>query len=248
MGARSQFITATTAFAALAVALAVAFAVATSSKKRAKRTMPDVLWIHGLGDTGAGWEGAFGPLANKANFHHPTAPTQGVTFSGGERMTSWFDIVTWPIGLDEPEGPEGIDDDAVKAIHAKLDAMENSEKTILGGFSQGGTVAILAGLSYPKKLAGIVSISGWCAYRETMAEKVNEANKATPILLSVGKGDPIVTFPLTKKSGELLQSIQIAATGEDNVHVIHANRAGHPPGPSEMQAAGAFIMSQLGLS
>ena len=57
-----------------------------------------------------------------------------------------------------------------------------------------------------------------------------------------------VTFPLTKKSGELLQSIQIAATGEDNVHVIHANRAGHPPGPSEMQAAGAFIMSQLGLS
>ena len=29
-----------------------------------------------------------------------------------------------------------------------------------------------------------------------MAEKVSEANKATPILLSVGKGDPIVTFPL----------------------------------------------------
>ena len=24
---------------------------------------PAVLWLHGLGDTGAGWQGAFGPLA-----------------------------------------------------------------------------------------------------------------------------------------------------------------------------------------
>ena len=33
---------------------------------------PAVLWLHGLGDTGAGWQGAFGPLATAATFHHPT--------------------------------------------------------------------------------------------------------------------------------------------------------------------------------
>ena len=208
---------------------------------------PAVLWLHGLGDTGAGWKGAFGPLAKQADFHHPTAPEQPVTspVHQGEVMTSWFDIQGWPLGLSEPEGPPGIEE-TVTVIHQKLDSIAESgvphDKIVLGGFSQGGAVSILAGLTYPKRLAGIVAISGWCVYREQLAERVHEANRHTPIFLSVGIGDPIVTFPLTKASGELLQK-----TLGDHVIANHADRPMHPPEHGELMGAAQFIKAQLGI-
>ena len=64
---------------------------------------PAVLWLHGLGDTGAGWQGAFGPLAAAATFHHPTAPTAPVTINGGMQSTSWMDLKSFPVDLSEPE-------------------------------------------------------------------------------------------------------------------------------------------------
>ncbi len=58
---------------------------------------------------------------------------------GGGRCTSWFDIVTWPVGLAEPEGPTGIDD-TVKRVHKMLEEIEAdgipSNRILIGGFSQ----------------------------------------------------------------------------------------------------------------
>lgn len=207
---------------------------------------PAVLWLHGLGDTGSGWKGAFGPLTTAATFFHPDAPVQAVNspVHQGEVMTSWFDILTWPIGIKEPEGPAGIEE-TVKRIHAQLDEIEASgvptSKIVLGGFSQGGTASILAGLTYPKRLAGIVSISGWGAYRESLHEKVVDANKATPLFYSAGVGDPIVTHPLTKRTGEVLEKICSEAS------VSFAKRSMHPPDQGEMMAAASFIAACLEL-
>ena len=202
-----------------------------------------VLWLHGLGDTGAGWEGAFGALAKKFKFHHPDAPVQEVSIEAGAKMTSWFDIVVWPLGLSEPEGPTGIDA-SVARVHAMLDDIEKSgtptDRIVLGGFSQGGTLSLLAGLTYPKKLAGVASISGWCAYRADLPAKVHAANKELPVHFSVGTGDPIVTYPLGKASGELLQAIL-----GDNLSNNAVNRGMHQPDRSEMQAVSQFIEACL---
>ena len=128
--------------------------------------------------------------------------------------------------------------------HSQLKELEDSgvpsSQIVIGGFSQGGNLAILAGLSYPRKLAGICSISGWGAYRENLASHVNEANKETPLHYSVGVGDPIVTFPLTKQTGEALQKVL-----GDHVRISHVERAMHPPGQEEMMAAAAFIGEAL---
>ena len=170
-----------------------------------------------------------------------------MTIQGGEKMTSWFDIELWPVGLNEPDGPTGMDV-TVQLIHKTLDEIVAggvpSEKIILGGFSQGGCSSILAGLTYPKKLAGIVAISGWVAYREgnSMASRVHSANKETPMFFTAGTGDPIVVHPLTKRSGEILETIL-----GDHVTVNHANRQGHPPNTPEMQLASQFISDKLEL-
>lgn len=205
-----------------------------------------VIWLHGLGDTGAGWSGNFGRVSDEVpgvRFFHPTAPQQMVTINPGQPTTSWFDLKTWPIGLAEPEGPAGMDE-TVKMLHAKVDELERdgvpAHRIVLGGFSQGGTAALLAGLSCSKRLAGIVSISGWATYREGLAKKVNAANAGVPCFFCCGTGDPVVDFALTKRSGELLESIL-----GDNVSVMHVNRGMHQAHASEMKAAMDFMIQAL---
>ena len=61
-------------------------------------------------------------------------------------------------------------------------------------------------------------------------------------MLSVGQGDPIVTFPLTLKTGEILRGI----LGE-NLTFNEAPRNNHPPSQQEMNFVATFMGSQLGL-
>ena len=82
--------------------------------------------------------------------HHP------VTLNGGMRMTGWYDINDLSI--------EGIIDDreqtlASAAYVASLvdEAIAEgvpSERILIGGFSQGGVIALTAALRSEKKLAG----------------------------------------------------------------------------------------------
>lgn len=212
----------------------------------ARRTTAAVIWLHGLGDTGAGWSGSFGPVLDEVpgvQFFHPTAPTQRVTINPGEATTSWFDLKTWPIDLAEPEGPAGMEE-TVGMLHAKIKELERdgipANRVVLGGFSQGGTAALLAGLTFPNQLAGIVSISGWASYREGLPGKVDVANSGVPCLFCCGTSDPVVAFTLTKKSGEILESIL-----GDSMSVMHVNRAMHQPLNSETKAAQDFMIRVL---
>jgi hypothetical protein len=72
-----------------------------------------VVWLHGLGDSGAGWSflqheiGASlaktvgGPL----KWVFPTAPTAPVTCNGGFSMTSWMDLDDIPVSGLRTLGP-----------------------------------------------------------------------------------------------------------------------------------------------
>lgn len=212
----------------------------------AAATKPAVLWLHGLGDTGAGWQGAFGKLGSAISFHHPTAPTAPVTINGGMQCTSWMDLKTFPVDLQEPEAGEDFGR-TVASVHAMLEEIEAagtpSEQIVLGGFSQGGATSIAAGLSFPRRLGGIVSISGWAGYREDFAARVTPAALATPVLFTCGVGDPIVDYTLTKRSGELLKEVL-----GDGVTVLDAERYMHQPDGEEMRAVYQFMVGRLGVS
>ena len=60
---------------------------------------------------------------------------------------------------------------------------------MLGGFSQGGATALAAALSYHRRLAGLVCISGWCPDRTR--PRAHAANAALPIFFSYGTADPV---------------------------------------------------------
>jgi len=203
-----------------------------------------VLWLHGLGDTGNGWRGAFKALGSDVTFEHPTAPRRSVTCNGGATMTSWFDIVSIPLVPSEPDNPKDLGQ-AIESVHAMLQDLEakgfESEKIILGGFSQGGLMSLHAGLSYPKPLAGIVSISGWCGIRKDLSW-ISSAGRQTPVLMSCGDGDPVVDFSITKLSSDLLKS-ELGNT----VEALYPKRGMHQPDRSEMTSVINFMKAHLGI-
>ena len=140
-----------------------------------------VIWLHGLGDSGGGWthiQSAIGSRLPWIKWSFPDAAEQRVTCNHGMRMRAWFDISTLPIQLGQEIGidgetrtssdalrdPNGLAG-AVSAVHAMIAQAEgmgyHSTRIILGGFSQGAALALLAGRLYPKALAGIIAHSGW---------------------------------------------------------------------------------------
>ncbi|CAN0546768.1 unnamed protein product [Ectocarpus sp. 12 AP-2014] len=61
-----------------------------------------VVWLHGLGDTAAGWASMMPQLKlSSTKFILPTADTRPITLNGGYEMPGWSDI----FGLQE-DSPE----------------------------------------------------------------------------------------------------------------------------------------------
>ena len=67
-----------------------------------------------------------------------------------------------------------------------------SEKIVLGGFSQGGAVALFAALRHEEPLAGVVAFSTYLVLPETLEQERHAANGATKILQAHGSLDDVV--------------------------------------------------------
>ena|SRR5579863_9015625 len=53
-------------------------------------------------------------------------------------------------------------------ISAEIDSGIEAGRIVVGGFSQGAAMSILTGLTSERKLAGVVSLSGWVALRNKL--------------------------------------------------------------------------------
>ena len=102
-----------------------------------------------------------------------------------------FDIYSF--GFDTDEDEEGM----VKSAHlinevitSEIDAGINVNRVVLGGFSQGGTMSLMSGLTRERKLAGLAVLSGWLPLRNKF-KSVRPfyffalSHKLTPLLAGV---------------------------------------------------------------
>ena len=83
-----------------------------------------VIFLHGLGDTPAGWSSlqhnlpSIRPkLGMDVHYVFPPAPTIAITINGGMQMPGWFDLYDWPIGVNARDDRQG-----------KIAAVEQLEK------------------------------------------------------------------------------------------------------------------------
>jgi lysophospholipase-2 len=105
---------------------------------------------------------------------------------------SWFDL--YSLDSSGPTDEEGIKK-ARNLVHQMISDEEKAgipaNRIVIGGFSQGGALALLSGLTYSKPIGGILAFSCWIPMYEQFANGVN--NKDVPILQTHGDSDPIVS-------------------------------------------------------
>ena len=82
-----------------------------------------------------------------------------------------------------------------------------SERILLAGFSQGGAIALAAGLRHAEKLAGIIALSTYLPMHAPLADERSAANAAIPIFWGHGTLDPVVAMQRGVDSRDLLQSL-----------------------------------------
>lgn len=169
-----------------------------------------VIWLHGLGANGHDFAGIVPQLyqtnsATPLRFIFPHAPSRPVTINGGYVMPAWYDIVS--TSFDQRVDEAGIHA-SIKQIE-RLIERENAlgiptEKIVLAGFSQGSVVALLTGLFFSKRIAGILALSGYLPWPEKITPAEQSANKNTPIFIGHGTGDNVVPAFLGKWAYDVL--------------------------------------------
>jgi phospholipase/carboxylesterase len=120
-----------------------------------------------------------------------------VTLNMGMRMRAWYDIRTLTAeGRTDEEGLRASIALAERYIAAERAAGIAAGRIVLAGFSQGGAVALHAGLRHAEPLAGIVGLSTYLPLSATLAAERSAANRATPILMCHGLYDPVLPHAL----------------------------------------------------
>lgn len=199
-----------------------------------------VIWLHGLGADGHDFEPAVPQLGLPADlpvrFLFPHAPVRPVTVNGGMRMRAWYDIASLDIGGRQDE--EGIRDAArrIEALVADAAAGFDAGATVLAGFSQGGAVALHAGLRHARGLAGIMGLSCYLPLHETLRAEASAANAGTPVFMGHGTQDPVVPMQLGQRSRDYLRS-----AGYDVAW--HEYPIPHGVAPDELRDIGEWLVS-----
>jgi phospholipase/carboxylesterase len=168
-----------------------------------------VIWLHGLGDDGNGWSqvvGALGlPRTKAVRFLFPHAPVMPVTINNGMSMRAWYDF-------KDADFSSRADLAGVRKSQAHVEALIAREvqrgivarRIVLAGFSQGGAIALYAGLRHPARLAGIVALSTYLIDGPSLATEAAPANRDVPIFMAHGTQDPVVRFAWAEMSRRAL--------------------------------------------
>ncbi|KAJ7129225.1 Phospholipase/Carboxylesterase-domain-containing protein [Mycena epipterygia] len=212
-----------------------------------------VIFVHGLGDTGNGWK----PVADmfKRELPHvkwvlPHSPSMAVTANAGMVMPSWFDILSF--GFDSQEDQPGM----LKTVHSlnqlitsEVDAGIPASRIVLGGFSQGGAMSLLTGLTAERKLAGLAILSGWLPLRGSFQAMASEHAASIPIFWGQGTADPLVKYELARSSADfVLKNIgtPVASAGElKGLSFNTYDGVGHSTNQKELDDLRAWLKKAL---
>ncbi|MGH8194981.1 MAG: alpha/beta hydrolase [Woeseiaceae bacterium] len=212
------------------------------------RASASVIWLHGLGADAYDFEPIVPQLdlegAASVRFVFPHAPLRGVTINNGMVMRAWYDITSF-----DRNGPQ--DESGIRASAELLRRLIEREhgrgieyrRIVVAGFSQGGAIALHAGLRFPHRLAGIMALSTYLPLATTLSAEVLHERKfeagALPVFMAHGIFDPVLPFELGQMSRATLES-----TGFDVEW--HEYPMPHAVCPEEIAAIRRWLLAVLG--
>lgn len=142
----------------------------------------------------------------------------------------WFDM-----SLASPVMPNQLHEGLSEAVALVHDVFEKAEadgipssRIVVGGFSQGAVVALVAGLTYKNPLAGVCMFSGWLP-----AGVLKDARQwDVPILMCHGVNDTLVPPSTGAKSKQMLVD-----AGAQNVNFASIANTKHELGTFGQQSS-----------
>jgi len=214
-----------------------------------------IIFLHGLGDTSRGWsflEQMMGGALPNTTFVFPNAPTAPVSCNQGYPSTSWMDIARIPLDEDEPENPDGLSEN-VATLHTIIQSTMKQhnlppEKIIVGGFSQGGAMALLGGGSFRSEtenrgVGGVVCLSGWLSgdKKKNVANWASSAMDSTPLFLGHGEVDQVVLTKLGRIAFENIRTARKGCSGDVQSVERYYPGEGHGACDAELRDLAAFF-------
>ena len=198
---------------------------------------PAVVLLHGFGAPGADLVPLFRVIAapRGTRFLFPEAPLELANGFGDSRAWWMIDIAALDRAIRTgvprdmtQDVPEGMPEARAK-VRAMLDeaaaALAIPEGgLVLGGFSQGGMLALDVALHDPRPLAGLAILSGTLLAEPEWTPRMKD-RKGLPVLQSHGQRDELLSFGFAERLRDLMKE-----AGLDVTWVPH--RGGHEiPGP-----------------
>ncbi|MCZ8130591.1 MAG: dienelactone hydrolase family protein [Steroidobacteraceae bacterium] len=207
------------------------------------RPVGTVIVLHGLGADG--WD--FVPVAEHLRlpatlplrFVFPHAPVRPVTVNNGYEMRAWYDIRDFSLtGREDLEGITQATDRVNDYVRAEAAHGIGADRIVLAGFSQGGAVALHAGIRHAEPLAGIVALSTYLPFKARLGAEISQTNREVPILMCHGTQDPVVSVELGQMSRDVLK---------DHGYEVewHAYPMGHEVGLDEIARVSTWLQGVL---
>ena len=195
-----------------------------------------LLLFHGLGADGAD----LAPLAEHLSagpwrFLFPDAPIRPVALAGGMRVRAWYDMDPAGGGV---EGLEASVAFARSLLEAEIERGVPPERIVVGGFSQGGVVALETFLAFPRRLAGVVALSTYLHEAERAASRCELANGGGPVFMAHGGGDAMIPVTRAAQGRTVLEELGYAVRW-------HQYPMGHEICPQELRDLGAWLAGVL---
>jgi phospholipase/carboxylesterase len=202
-----------------------------------------VIWLHGLGADGRDFVPIVPELKLPAEpgvrFVFPHAPVRPVTLNNGMRMRAWYDIRTLTAeGRADETGLRESGARLAEYIAKERAAGIDAARIVVAGFSQGGAVALHAGLRYAEPLAGILALSTYLPLASTLATERNAANQETPILMCHGLYDPVLPHGLGVMARDALRAFGYTVDWQEYPMQ-------HQVCLPEIEAIGAWLQARL---
>jgi len=186
-----------------------------------------VIFVHGLGDSGHGWEPVAQMFSKDPELSHvkwvlPHALPQPVAANYGMVMPAWFDIKSF--GFDAEEDETGMlksSRQLNELITAETDAGIDTSRVVLGGFSQGGAMSLLTGLTSERRIGGLAVLSGFLPLHHKFKAMLSDHTRSIPIFWGHGSADPLVGYKLCQRSVSFLRTeCGIKVLGDEDKDIV----------------------------
>ncbi|THV08198.1 lysophospholipase I [Dendrothele bispora CBS 962.96] len=202
-----------------------------------------VILVHGLGDSGHGLTPIADMFRTDPGISHikwifPHAPSRPVAANLGMIMPSWFDVKSFAFGAaEDEEGMMRAVDSLSQIVRKEIELGVPSTRIVIGGFSQGSTISLLAGLTQDLNVRGVVTLSGWVPLQHKF-KGLSQAALSTSIFWGQGSNDPIIKLPQTNESLDVLRDagfkINSGVVEPTDVSFNYYQGAGHRAVPEEL--------------